>query len=161
MNFIEAFNALMMHEGGYSNRNPADDPGGETNHGVTCRTARECGYDGPMVSMPIDVAQAIAYGKYWKTVACDLLPPEVRFDVFDTAYNSGPDRAIKLLQATVGVDDDGHLGPISLSAINSANPERLRRRFNGKRLLFFCGLKNWDANSEGWARRVAANLLMD
>jgi lysozyme family protein len=53
------------------------------------------------------------------------------------------------------------IGPNTLMAIQSSNAYRLKLRFNGHRQLLMAGLPNWDANSEGWARRIATNLLMD
>ena len=50
----------METEGGYSNRNPEDDPGGETMWGVTARVAREDGYTGPMRDLPLERAKSIA-----------------------------------------------------------------------------------------------------
>jgi len=44
--FDTAFERLIGHEGGYVNH--PDDPGGETNWGITLRTAREQGYTGEM-----------------------------------------------------------------------------------------------------------------
>ena len=49
-NFDRAFAALLGHEGGYSNH--PDDPGGETNWGVTLTVARANGYVGRMQEMP-------------------------------------------------------------------------------------------------------------
>ena len=47
--FDEVFERTIGHEGGYVN-NPKD-PGGETNWGITIKTARENGYTGSMKSM--------------------------------------------------------------------------------------------------------------
>ena len=44
--FHELVEDLLTKEGGYIN--DPDDPGGETNFGITKRTAREAGYSGPM-----------------------------------------------------------------------------------------------------------------
>jgi len=49
--FHVAVERVLGHEGGYSNRSLADDPGGETNWGVTIGTARANGYHGDMKTM--------------------------------------------------------------------------------------------------------------
>ena len=69
------------------------------------------------------------------------------------------DRAIKTLQLTVGTEDDGILGPITLQAIGSMNPIRFVARFNGHRLQFLSSLSTWKDFGRGWANRIAKNLM--
>ena len=156
MDFNAAFTALIGNEGGYSN-NPAD-PGGETMWGITARVARAWGYMGPMKDLPLDTAKRIAKDSYWTPVHADELPDVVRFDVFDTAYNSGVHEAIVLLQRAMGLAADGFFGPATTAAMQSWNPEWLRRAFNAARLDFMTALDAWPTFGKGWVRRVAANL---
>jgi lysozyme family protein len=157
MNFDDAFGELIIREGSYVN-NPSD-PGGETMYGVTARVARAHGYAGPMRSLSIEQAKSIARSEYWDTIKADDLPDEIRFDVFDTAYNSGVSEAVRLLQRAAGVNDDGKLGPVTLNTIRSLNPWRLLCRFNGQRLEFLRHLGTWQTFGGGWAGRVAKNLM--
>lgn len=154
MTFEEAFEKLIGHEGGYSN-NPAD-PGGETMHGITLNIARANGYTGRMIDLPLSEAKRIARAQYWDKVKADQLPEEVRFDVFDGAYNSGVGQASKWLQRAVGVTDDGFIGPATVAAANAA--KGLKAKYNGHRLAFMTDLKTWDTFGRGWARRIANNL---
>jgi lysozyme family protein len=87
------------------------------------------------------------------------LPEELRFSVFDCAYNSGVSRAIKTLQRVVGVAEDGKLGPVTLAAVATLDPARAVARFNGVRLAFMVSLDVWPTFSRGWALRIADNLL--
>ncbi len=153
MNFDEAFDRLIGHEGGYSNH--PSDPGGETMWGVTARVARVNGYQGDMRALPRDLAKAIYRKAYWLAVKADDLPERVRFDVFDAAVNSGTTQAAKWLQRAVGVPDDGMVGAQTIGAARAANPEVVVRRMLGQRLRFMAGLTNWPAFSRGWARRIA------
>ncbi len=157
MNFDDAFERLLGHEGGYAN-NPAD-PGGETMWGVTRDTARRNGYMGEMRDMPVDVAKKIARRQYWDAVSADSMPSAIRFDLFDGAYNSGPSQAIKWLQRAVYADDDGVMGPKTLMAANTYSPVAIVARYNGQRLKMMADLKTWPTFGKGWARRVAANLI--
>lgn len=157
MNFDEAFTKLLGHEGGYVDH-PAD-PGGATKWGVTQRVAREHGYQGEMRLLPQETAKVIARRAYWDAVQADSLPPSVRFDVFDAAYNSGPRQAIKWLQRAVFVSDDGIFGPKTLMAAQSYAGPAIAARFNGHRLNMLADLHTWPAFGRGWARRVATNLL--
>lgn len=157
VNFDTAFHELLGHEGGYSNH--PSDPGGETMWGVTVAVARANGYDGPMRSMPVDVAKAIYRKQYWDAVRADELPPAVRYAVFDAAVNSGVRQAAIWLQRAVGVAEDGRIGPQTLVAARAAHPDALSRRMLGFRLAAMTDMKGWPSFSRGWAKRIAALLI--
>lgn len=153
MNFDQAFDALLKHEGGYSDH--AADPGGKTRYGITEAVAREVGYRGDMRELPLDLAKRIYKDNYWTPVKADELPAQVRYLVFDAAVNSGVGQATRWLQRAVGTRDDGVIGPMTLMAVKQSNPEALARRYLAQRLRFMSGLANWPAFSRGWARRIA------
>jgi lysozyme family protein len=141
--FDIAFAALMDNEGGYSS-DPAD-PGGETMYGITKRVALKHDYTGPMRDLPLDLAKSIAKAEYWDPVSGDDLPTPLDFQVFDAAYNSGPERAEKWLgQAQQPPTND---------------PEKIIMRFDAYRLLFLDSLTTWPNFGRGWAKRIAKNLL--
>lgn len=154
-NFDRAFVDLLGHEGGYSN-NPSD-PGGETNWGVTVAVARENGYVGSMKDMDASVAKTIYGKKYW-LAEFDQLPYQVAFQIFDAAVNSGVGQAVRWLQRSIGVADDGKIGPVTLAAVTNVDPLKLVLMFNAERLMFMTNLSTWGSFSKGWARRVATNL---
>jgi lysozyme family protein len=154
-NFDKAFAELLGNEGGYTN-NP-NDPGGETNWGVTLDTARENGYLGAMKDMDQSVAKAIYFKRYWLP-AFDALPYPVAFQVFDGAVNSGVGQAVRWLQRAVGVADDGKLGPLTLDAVSAAPVASVVLLFNAARLEFMTNLSTWPSFGKGWARRIAGNL---
>lgn len=159
MNFDQAFEKLIGHEGGYSNH--PDDPGGETMFGVTSRVARANGYAGSMRDLPLATAKAIYRSSYWDSVRADELPDAVRFDVFDASVNSGPGQAVRFLQRATGSTDDGRLGPLTMRAVKAMDPQLLDKRLNGYRLRFMCELKTWPSFGRGWASRIATNLIED
>ncbi|WP_288076007.1 glycosyl hydrolase 108 family protein [Pseudomonas sp.] len=158
MNFDEAFDRLIGHEGGYSDH--PSDPGGRTMFGVTERVARSHGFTGDMRSLTRDEAKRIYRADYWEPVRAEELPQQVRFDVFDGAVNSGVKQSIKWLQRAANVTDDGIIGPKTLAAVSAQTPDRLAKRYNGFRLEFMTGLANWPSFSRGWARRIASNLQL-
>lgn len=159
MNFDQSFDRLIGHEGGYSD-NPAD-PGGKTMWGVTEKVARSWGYTGDMRDLPRGTAKEIYKSLYWDKVRADEIPEAVRFDVFDTAVNSGVGQSIKILQRAAGSTDDGVIGPKTLSAARGMDSQLLDKRFSGHRLRFMTTLKNWPPFARGWASRIAANLIED
>ncbi len=153
MNFDQAFTKLLGHEGGYVNH--PNDPGGETNWGITIAVARANGYTGDMRDMPLDVAKRIYRSMYWDKVQADALPAKVRYAVFDAAVNSGPGQAARWLQRALGVADDGRIGPITIAYARQADPEALAMKMLAQRLRFMTNLTNWPSFSRGWARRIA------
>lgn len=158
MQFLEAFEKLLdpKHEGGYSN-NPHD-KGGETMYGVTEAVARENGYKGEMADLPLEFAAKVYKTKYWDKAQCDSFPDALRFAIFDCAVNSGPARAIKLLQEVVGVYPDGFVGPHTLGAVAAFPPVRLAIAFNLRRLLYWADLADFNHFGKGWVRRGVSNI---
>lgn len=153
MNFDQAFERLIGHEGGYVN-NPAD-PGGETKFGISKRQ-----YPSEDIkNMTLERAKFLYGRDYWSQSGADLVHDALKFDMFDTAVNSGPKTAIKLLQRALGVVDDGRIGPVTMTAITHADPERLLSNFNGWRLDFLNDNPDlWAKFGRGWAQRIAENL---
>lgn len=159
MNFDQAFDRLLGHEGGYSDRSSAADPGGKTMWGITEAVARAHGYTGDMRALPQATAKAIYRNAYWDKTNADELPDALRFDVFDGAVNSGPVQSALWLQRAVHAVADGVIGPQTLKAIASFPAWLVASRYNGQRLQFMTERTNWADNSKGWARRIAKNLM--
>lgn len=152
MNFDEAFDRLLGHEGGYVN-DPRD-PGGETNWGISKRAY-------PAVNIKALTqadAKAIYRRDYWAPVRADELPDTVRFDVFDAAVNHGVSQSAKWLQRAAGANPDGVIGAQTVASARAAGSQ-LTAHFNGYRLQFYTDSSNWSTYGKGWARRVASNLL--
>jgi len=156
-NFQKALAAVLVHEGGFVNH--PQDPGGMTNLGCTKTVWEEhCGHPVDEKAMraltPADVAP-LYKNKYWDKVKGDDLPAGVDYVVFDAAINSGPGRAAKWLQACVGVEPDGGIGPKTLAAVNAMNPKQLVEDYGKRRLSFLTDLPTWGTFGKGWARRVS------
>jgi len=156
MTFDEAFNALMKHEGDYSDH--AADPGGRTRFGVTEAVARREGYTGEMRDYPFEEAKRVYEKLYWDSMRLNDVRPELRFDLFDFAVNSGVGTAVRHAQRILAVKDDGVLGTVTLNAMATANSAKFAAKLNGQRLLLMTSLPTWNAFGRGWARRIAENL---
>ena len=156
MNFDIAFERLIGHEGGYVFL--PQDPGGETNWGVTLRVARENGYMGDMRSLSREQAKSIYRTAYWARSGAESYDPAIGFQVFDTAVNHGIGNAIRFLQRAVGVADDGLVGPATLRAVAAMTVTDVLAKFNAERLEFYTKLSTWDTFGKGWARRIVGNL---
>jgi lysozyme family protein len=155
-NFDKSLAAVLVHEGGFNNL--AADPGGMTNLGCTKAVWEEhCGHPVDEKAMraltPADVAP-LYKRKYWDKVKGDELPSGVDYVVFDAAINSGPGRAAKWLQACVGIEPDGGIGPKTLAAVQAFNSKQLIEDYTKRRLSFLMDLPTWDTFGRGWTRRV-------
>lgn len=153
MTFDQVFDKLINHEGGYV-FNPHD-PGGETKFGISKRSYPHL----DIHSLTLADAKTIYKRDFWDRAQCDKLHPDLAFDLFDGAVNSGIGQSIRWLQRAIGVADDGVVGPLTLASINRENDtSAIRARYNGHRLDFMTRLSTWDVFGKGWARRIAFNL---
>lgn len=155
-NFAEALQRVLRDEGGYVNH--PSDPGGMTNLGVTKRVWEEwVGHEVDEKTMraltPARVAP-LYKRKYWDKIEGDKLPSGVDYAVFDAAVLSGPGRAAKWLQACVGVEVDGKIGPKTLAAVAAFEGD-LVDDYSKRRLSFLMDLPHWPTFGKGWTRRVA------
>jgi lysozyme family protein len=180
MNFETAFNLLVNHEGGYTcdTRDNGNWTGGKPGSGILKGSKYGISaYSYPELdikNLTLDEVKIINRRDFWDCLSIDQLPDAIRFDLYSMAYQScaprQPIQAVKLLQraynsCSTGPDllVDGKLGPKTIAAINSVDPQLLDKRFSGQILLFMADLKPslWDAFGRGWARRIANNLLTD
>lgn len=148
-------------EGGYVN-DPAD-KGGATNQGVTQRT-----YDAwrkqhgkapqPVKDILAPEVEDIFREGYWRAAHCDELAWPLNLAVADTAFNSGPGRAIKLLQRAVGASPDGVFGPGTLARVQEADALEAFHTFVALRRAFFQAIVKNDASQQkflnGWLKRA-------
>lgn len=153
MNYDQAFELLIGHEGGYVNH--PNDPGGETKYGISKRAYP----NEDIAGLTLERAKAIYRRDYWDRVQCDSLPAAVRFDVFDVAVNSGTTTAIRMLQRAAFAEVDGVIGPRTRLALQTMPVHQLVARINGARLNFMADLPTWPTFGRGWAKRIASNLL--
>jgi lysozyme family protein len=155
MTFDEAFDLLIGHEGGYVNH--PSDPGGETRFGISKRAYPALN----IKALSLHQAKAIYRRDYWIAAGCDRVQGPLRFDLFDMAVNSGVTQAIRTLQRAVDVEEDGLIGPATLSALSRSDAKTVQARFNGARLEMMTDLATWPTFGRGWAKRIAANLMRD
>lgn len=167
MNFDDAFAALIGNEGVLS-MDPRD-PGNWTGRRINMGVLKGTKYGVSAAAYPnldiehltLDDAKKIAYRDYWAAAGCEIAPDEIRFDLFDMAYNSGPMNAVKTLQTAVGAMVDGHLGPETIMRAQSMNGH-MAARFEGARILHLTGelsRDDWDSQGKGLMNRIAHNLL--
>ena len=159
-NFDVSLKAVLRHEGGFVHH-PAD-PGGATNKGITLATyskflGREASVDELKAILDRQV-EAIYGMEYWSKVRGDDLPAGLDYVVFDMAVNSGPGRAVKLLQRIVGATPDGVIGPATLRLVQAWYRDRGAANciaaYNAARQHYLESLPTFSAFGKGWTRRV-------
>ena len=154
-NFEECMARLLDHEGGYVNH--AEDPGGETNLGVTRAVYEQYVgrqvMDGEMKGLTHDDVYPIYKENYWDRVRGDDLPSGVDWAVFDFCVNSGVSRSAKALQRIVGVEQDGGIGPMTLQAVLEIEPAEIIEQMHHMRDSFYRSLSTFDTFGRGWIRR--------
>ena len=165
-NFARALALVLKSEGGWSD-NPAD-PGGATMKGVTLANFRryvkvDAG-KADLKKIGDDQVATVYRRFYWDSVLGAELPDGVDYAVFDFAVNSGPGRAARYLQASVGVSQDGRIGPATLAAARASPAGVVIDQLCDARLAFLKRLPTWATFGRGWSDRVksvrAQALLM-
>lgn len=164
MNFDEAFKLTIGHEGGYTTHR--SDPGNWTGGKVGVGTLKGTKYGIAANSYPnediknltLDRAKQIYKRDYWDKAKCDQLPNGLRFHVFDVSVNSGVSRGIKTLQQALGVNADGLIGPKTIGAAKSQDPNEVLFTFYSFRITFYTSLSTFTTFGKGWMNRVAGNL---
>lgn len=156
-NFEQAYRWVLQHEGGVSAHRL--DPGGLTNKGITQRTydAFRAGVGASKQSVRAigdDEVARIYREQYAKPIWFDRLPSGVDYALFDFAVNSGVSRAVKMIQGTVGVRQDGIMGNQTLAAIRAYGATSLILALCDARLAFVRRLKTWPTFGRGWQKRI-------
>jgi len=126
---------LFEVEGGYVNH--PDDPGGETNFGISKRSYP----NEDIANMTRSRATHLYHQDYWSRIPADA-PDGVRWFAFDCAVHHGVSRAL------------AWLAPDGLTLARFATLDRM----TATRLAFMADLAAWPSFGRGWVRRVARVL---
>lgn len=124
--FTHALSVLLDNEGGYSN--DPDDPGKETNFGITQNELNNCG---EKLGLPLQVKNltkdnaATYYRNMWwdKYNYNAIYSLEIATKIFNLAVNIGPDEAAIILQSALNwcgyrVTLDGIIGKETTDTVN-------------------------------------------
>lgn len=159
-NFLEALAHTLRFEGGWAHH--PNDPGGATMKGVTHKTYAD--YLGRAVThdelreIPEEHLADIYRKRYWDACRCSDLSDGLDLAVFDTAVNTGPAQAARLLQRIVGVPADGGIGPKTIAAVNdyigAHGLHALIEAYTEARQNFYRLLPTYVHFGEGWRKRA-------
>lgn len=135
----EALKFTLRWEGGYVNH--PNDPGGETNKGVTIATYNEYrrrrGLPLQSVRLITDAEVYEIYETmYWQPAQCATMRRPLAIVHFDTAVNFGVGGSTLLLQQSLGVPVDRVFGPVTREALQRADHASVARRYCQVRIEF-------------------------
>lgn len=164
--FLKSFARVFKHEGGFT-ADP-DDRGNWTSGKIGVGKLNGTKFGLAAMTYPnldirnLTLAQArdIYYQDWWIKLGMERFCEPMRFQMFDAAINHGMRTATKLIQRTVGVKEDGIIGPNTLRAAGKADMNDKLLRFNGYRLKFYTSCRTWDKYGKGWCNRLASNLII-
>jgi lysozyme family protein len=145
---------VFGHEGGYSNRTPIDDPGGETKWGISKKSYPWL----DIKSLTKDEAVDIYKNDFLEPILKENLSDGVAYQLLDFGIHSGINRAVKELQKVLNVKADGLIGPDTQEALSKYSESDLIMLILSARMFYLVNLNNWQTNSRGWVRRIARNL---
>ena len=165
LTFEQAFDRLIGHEGEFT-----DDPKDRgnwttgiigkgickgTKFGISAMTYPDL----DIKNLSLDQAKEIYKRDWWDKLNADSLDAAIVFQVWDFAINAGMGTAKRKLQKSVGMAEDGIIGPLTLKAIQKADLNDLLMKFNAERLNHYTSLSTWPRYGKTWTRRVAKQLV--
>ena len=157
--FNFALKVVFRNEGGFVN--DSRDPGGKTNLGITEKTLAHFQGSGLVPELDgkrvedltyKDAALIYRHGYWDKVMGDDISSSLVASEVFDTAVNAAPQKAVRFLQEALnglseaGLTEDGAMGPRTLTALNrylsrrSINEAILVKALNGLQFGYYWSL---------------------
>ncbi len=144
--FLAAVTETLRQEGGYVN--DPQDPGGETNFGISKRQYPTL----DIAHLTRDDAIAIYARDYWRPVRGDELPWPIAVVLFDINVNGGA--PVRWLQEALSLPIDGIFGPATLAAARKhPDPKAVAGRVLRRRILYYVALPTFARFGAGWVQR--------
>lgn len=160
--FLPAFEAMIVREGGYVVHTVAGDTGGMTYAGIARnKNPQWLGWsvidDGG--TPPPDIVRAFYRANYWAPLRADEVKDQaVASTIFDFGVNAGVGTAAKLAQVVAGATPDGRLGPKSVEAINAMSPDLFLARYTLAKIARYRDIVRRDRTQVkfllGWLNRA-------
>lgn len=153
--FTNALQVLLAQEGGYVY--DKNDPGGETNFGISKKMYPSL----DIQALTSDEAGEIYKKDYWQEAFEEIGSQEIINKTFSIGVNIGMAHSIMCLQRAVRaacgtqLDEDGYLGPISISYINLCSPITLLAALKSEIAGFYRRINN-PHELAGWLNRSYA-----
>lgn len=159
---------LLRFEGGYVD--DPDDPGGETNKGVTMATFCQCSHQllgieptSQNLQALTDAQAGIIYrALYWDKMSGDDFQLQDLANIVCDFYVNAGTHATVLLQRILNsmgahVVEDGSIGPASMQALNGLDQVAVYRQYKQGRISYYQSLgQRFPRFLQGWLNRTNA-----
>lgn len=163
--FLPAYEAMILDEGGYQLSKKKSDRGGLTYAGIS--RVMNPQWEGWAAidrseTPASDLVRDFYRAGWWSPLQADAIADQrVAASLFNFAVNSSaaghPKVAVKLAQIVIGSTPDGELGPKTLAALNAFAPDLFLARFALAKVARCAAICNKDrsqvANLLGWINR--------
>jgi lysozyme family protein len=157
---------LLNFEGGYVD--DPDDPGGETNKGVTMAVFRVCSHDllgidpsSDNLKALTDAQAGIIYKvRYWDAIQGDSINLQDLANIVCDFYVNAGTHATTLLQqvlngAGASLIVDGRIGPATTQFLNGVDETAVYRQYKQGRIHYYQTLgQKYPKFLQGWLNRV-------
>jgi lysozyme family protein len=160
--FLQAFERMIVNEGGYKLHTVSGDRGGMTYAGI----ARNYWPNWPGWSYldnqdtpPAEMVRGFYRSNFWTPLRLEEVESQdVARTLFDFAVNAGVGTAAKLAQIVIGTTPDGKIGPKTLAALNNYDPELFLARYALAKLARYEQIVTKNRSQGkfllGWVRRT-------
>ncbi|WP_419729517.1 glycoside hydrolase family 108 protein [Lichenicola sp.] len=115
-----------------------------------------------MRGLSLSIYGAIARAHFWNPMSCADMPPGIDLMLFDFGWNRGPGTSIHLLQAALGLHQDGVCGPVTVRAAHMRPTTSLLQTLADAQIGSYRSLHNFAIYGGGWLarsrRRHAASI---
>ena len=157
--FEPAVETVLAHEGGYVSR--ADDPGGETNFGISKRRYPDLDIQALTRAQAVELYRRDYWNAEWVK-----LNQALATKLLDASVHAGPESAVRALQQAINDEGfgplkvDGLFGPATLMAARLCPAEKLLRGYRARTAWHYVAIvKAYPAREVfllGWLRRAVA-----
>jgi type VI secretion system secreted protein VgrG len=159
---------VLKFEGGYVD--DPEDPGGETNKGVTMATFRMVSHEllgiaptSENLKALTDAQAGVIYkARYWDAMQGDVVGLQDLANIACDFYVNAGTHATTLLQQVMNsmganLDVDGQIGPASIQVLNRLDQKEVYRQYKRGRIHYYQGLaKKFPKFLQGWLNRVSS-----
>lgn len=167
--FVAAYDRMIRLEGGYRLHDVPGDRGGQTYAGIA--RARNPQWRGwPMIDRGITSGDEIVgavkefyRAEFWAAIHGDSIDSqEIADAIFDFAVNAGIGVAARLAQVVIGADPDGRIGPVTVAALNTWDPDTFVARYALAKVARYAQICNRDRGQVkfllGWVNRTLEGI---
>lgn len=154
------FDWLIDIEGGSKFTDDPDDRGGPTKYGIS----KNANPDIDVENLTKEKANNIYFRRYWLPAKCNALPDYMQLLQFNVSVHAGPVVASKVLQKTVGAEDDGKIGRMTLARVSAYGfrPKMFTINYASYLLLHYLKIiinfRNQEKWARGWFKRTASAI---